>query len=418
MKAMYKLLIIAALLLFLLVAGPSPGEPALPAAKADPAKLVAVLTSDAPLKAKADACRQLAVVGTRDAVPALAALLSDDKLAHMARYALEPIADPSVDAALREALGKLKGRPLVGVIASIGVRRHASAVKPLAARLNDVDADVAQAAARALGRIGTADAAAALARALDGAPAGQQRAVAAALLRCAEAAADRNRRDEAEAIYDRLLGLKALPEIRVCALRGAVLVRGKEGLPLLQQHLRGDGRVLFAAALRTVQELPDAQRTEVLTKALGQVSADQRIVVIQSLGPRADERALAALLAAARTDLAPGQRVELCGQALTLVKSTAQKKQLLAALGGIPSADAITLAVPYLDEAATREEAGVAVVSAAEQLLKAKDVGKAAGALIEPLQRVAQAPASPEVTRRAQAALQQAQEAQKEVRKK
>ena len=46
----------------------------------------------------------------------------------MARYALEPIPDPSVDDALRDALGKLKGRLLVGVIGSLGVRRDAKAV--------------------------------------------------------------------------------------------------------------------------------------------------------------------------------------------------------------------------------------------------------------------------------------------------
>ena len=46
----------------------------------------------------------------------------------MARYALETIPDPSVDDALRDALGKLKGRPLLGVIGSLGVRRDAKAV--------------------------------------------------------------------------------------------------------------------------------------------------------------------------------------------------------------------------------------------------------------------------------------------------
>ncbi len=61
----------------------------------------------------------------------LAALLGDEKLAHMARYGLEPIPDPAVDDALRDALGKLKGRPLVGVIGSIGVRRDTKAVEPL-----------------------------------------------------------------------------------------------------------------------------------------------------------------------------------------------------------------------------------------------------------------------------------------------
>src|SRR5436190_2023265 len=110
------------------------GQDAPSSAKEPEAKLIAVLKSDAPRKEKADACRLLALVGTKDSVPTLASLLGDEKLSHMARYGLEPIPDPSVDDALREALGTLRGRPLVGVIGSLGVRRDAKAVEPLARR--------------------------------------------------------------------------------------------------------------------------------------------------------------------------------------------------------------------------------------------------------------------------------------------
>ena len=60
-----------------------------------------MLQSDAPHKDKADACRRLGVIGTGQCVPVLAGLLGDEKLAHMARYGLEPIPDASVDEALR-----------------------------------------------------------------------------------------------------------------------------------------------------------------------------------------------------------------------------------------------------------------------------------------------------------------------------
>ena len=70
------------------------------------AELLAVLRSDATLEEKSAACRQLARVATKEAVPILASLLDDEKLSHMARYALETIRDPSVDDALREALGR------------------------------------------------------------------------------------------------------------------------------------------------------------------------------------------------------------------------------------------------------------------------------------------------------------------------
>ena len=116
-------------------------------------KLIAVLKSDAGQKEKTDACRQLGVIGTNQAVAALAALLGDPKLSHMARYGLEPIPGPEVNEAFRAALKKLKGKPLVGVIGSVGVRRDSKAVPQLALLLKSPDQEIADASARALGKI-------------------------------------------------------------------------------------------------------------------------------------------------------------------------------------------------------------------------------------------------------------------------
>ncbi len=96
---------------------------------------------------KAKACQRLAVVGTKDAVPALAALLPDERLNCYARSGLEGIADPAADEALREAAAKLHGRQLVGVLISIGQRRDAKAVDLLGKLLTDKDETVASAAA-------------------------------------------------------------------------------------------------------------------------------------------------------------------------------------------------------------------------------------------------------------------------------
>jgi HEAT repeat protein len=208
------------------------GQEARSGANSREAKLIAVLQSGATLKDKADACLELARVGGKDAIPPLAALLDDEKIAHMARYALEPIPDPAVDAALREALGRLKGRPLVGVIGSLGVRRDAQAVEPLSKLLNDGDADVAQAAARALGSIGNPAAVTVLQSALDTASPANQRAVCEGLLRCAEALAARGPRDAALAIYDRLNQPKIPQPVRDGAARKAHMLRQAEGLRL------------------------------------------------------------------------------------------------------------------------------------------------------------------------------------------
>src|SRR5690242_14096717 len=57
--------------------------------------LIQVLKSDAPSAEKAITCKQLAIWGGKDAVPALAPLLLDPQLTSWARTALEAIPDPS-----------------------------------------------------------------------------------------------------------------------------------------------------------------------------------------------------------------------------------------------------------------------------------------------------------------------------------
>ena len=188
-------------------------------------ELIAVLQSDAPQKEKVDACRELGRVGTKAAVPALAALLSDEKLSHMARYALEPIPDPAVDDALRDALGKLEGRPLVGVIGSVGVRRDAKAVGQLVPMLASPDADMARTAARSLGRIATPEAINALQEALPKAPAERRPAVGDGCLACAEALLAQDNRPEAAAVYQSVAKAELPKHFRVAAAHGLLLAR-------------------------------------------------------------------------------------------------------------------------------------------------------------------------------------------------
>ncbi|MBI2927508.1 MAG: hypothetical protein HYY24_17570 [Verrucomicrobia bacterium] len=269
-------------------------------------KLIAVLQSSADQKEKGDACRELSVLGTQAAVPALVALLADEKLNHMARYALETIPDPGVDKALRDQLGKLTGRPLVGVIGSLGVRRDVYAVKPLTGLLQNADADVAQAAARALGKIGTPAPAKAIQAALDTVPAANQVAFCEGLFRCAETLAAKGQRTEALAIYEKLRGLQPAPhQVRAGALRGAILANPKTAPALIREALRSEDFVLVAAAARAALETPGPAVTKAMTDDLKQLSADKQILVIQTLGKRGDVAALPFLSMLAKTGAAP-----------------------------------------------------------------------------------------------------------------
>ena len=88
-------------------------------------------SADAPLFDKAKGVSATGCHRHERCVPALAGLLSDQELAHYARFGLEPLPDPSVDAALRTALGDLDGGLLVGVINTIGMRQDEEAVDAL-----------------------------------------------------------------------------------------------------------------------------------------------------------------------------------------------------------------------------------------------------------------------------------------------
>ncbi|RPI29563.1 MAG: HEAT repeat domain-containing protein [Acidobacteria bacterium] len=264
-------------------------------------KLISVLQSKASRKEKADACRQLGVIGTKDAVAPLAALLGDQELSHMARYALEPIPDPAVDKALRDALGSVQGKPLVGVIGSIGVRKDASAVQSLSRLLNHTEPDVVQAALRALGRIGNEPATKILRNHLRVAAAANQLAAFEALFRVAESMTAKGDMAGATAVYDLVQATRGAPhQVRAGALRGAVLSRGKEGLTLLSETLRSEDPVLFAAAVKTSVQMKDPGVSSLLIAALSSPVADRQIPVVQALGKRGDKDAVPALMPLAR----------------------------------------------------------------------------------------------------------------------
>lgn len=361
------------------------------ASGAEEAQLIAVLQSGATQQEKADACRELAHVGTGKAVPALAALLGDEKLSHMARYALEPIPDPSVDAALRDALNTVKGRPLLGVIGSLGVRRDAKAVDALGKLLASTEAETAQAAARALGNIGTPEAAKAIDDALNGTPAANQVAFCEGLFRCAEALGDAGQPDASRAIFDRLRGLSHAPQqVRAGALRGAILTRQKEGIPLMVEAIRSADYVLTAAAVRTSMEMPGPEVTIALVGELPGLPADKQILLIDTLGSRGDASAGPALLALAAKGpdavrLAAVRNVTHLAYtpALTLLAelSLSGESDLASAarecLGGFPGKDADAAIEAMLGHKDAK------VRSLAVEMIGQRSAGKSAGSLLK-----------------------------------
>ncbi len=275
------------------------------------------------------ACEKLAVVGTKKAVPLLAKMLSSKKFAHYARFGLEPIPDPAVDEALREAMGKLHGMLLVGVMNSIGVRRDTAAIEGLAAHLEDADAEVATAAAAALGRIGTPQAAKILTGALPRAPAAERARVADSCLRCAETLLAAGKRDEAVAVYDAVREVKLPKYAHIAATQGAILARGEKGLSLLAQQLGDEDEEMFGLGLRTARLLKSKKAVGLLMAMLNTPSPKRKALLVRALGDCGDAMALASVTAAAK---AGPERVRLAAiESLTRLGDASSVPVLVAA---------------------------------------------------------------------------------------
>lgn len=263
-------------------------------------ELLAVIRSETPEADKALALKGLAVHGSPTCVADVATYLGNERLSSWARITLEAIPGDEASAALRAAAAAdttLTSRQLVGVINSLGVRRDASAVALLIARLGDGDPNVASAAAAAIGKIGTAESATALSGALAaGKP--DRDTVAEACVVCGERLAVAGNAAAANRLFDAVRAADVSEQRRAEAWRAAILARGREGVPLLVELLQTPSQRLFNMGLFTARDFaagPDrdaALAYEVdlaLVKAAGgsgSLPADRAALVIDLLADR------------------------------------------------------------------------------------------------------------------------------------
>lgn len=263
-------------------------------------ELLALLRSEAPPGEKAVACKQLAIYGSKEAVADLAPLLANEQLASWARIALEAIPGPEADEALRNSLASLQGKLLVGAINSIGVRGDAAAVESLTARLQDADAEVASAAAVALGHIAGEPASQALVAQLAGAPEGVRSAVAEGCVLCAEKLLAEGKREQALAIYEQVRKAEVPKQRKVEAARGAIL-SSSDGIPMLLELLQSEDKVMFQLALGVAREYPGGDVDKSLAEALAKTSPERAALLVQAMADRPQTVVLPAALAAAKS---------------------------------------------------------------------------------------------------------------------
>ncbi len=231
-------------------------------------------------------------MGFCDDVPPVAALLTDAKLSHMARYALEAVPDPRVDDALIAALPKTDGNTKAGIVTSLGLRRSEKAMTAIVPLTDSADATVAGAALTALGRIGTTSCAEALLK--SAAPALEFKRQAALAL-CLNSLQGRDAVRVATTVFD---DTKAPAYLRAAALRILILNdSGKAPAWFAKGMSDGALKVREAAARVAATEAPGADMAEAIVSALAKAGPEDQVRLLGALAQRRERSAAPAVVA-------------------------------------------------------------------------------------------------------------------------
>jgi HEAT repeat protein len=231
--------------------------------------------------------RQLALVGRGESVTVLAGLLKDDNptVRQYALHALERNPAPEAGQAVLAILDKAQQTDWrVAVVNALGSRREQAAVGPLAKLLDEQDENLAEAAIMALGNIATPAAAKALAAAK--LPEKLRPALGRARLLCAERFLARGEKDAASALYQDVYAQAKDPLLRMAALRGLVLSKPADALPLVLEALRSDRPRVQAQAARLTLDLPGPEATKALLEALPKLPPSAQALLLEALAER------------------------------------------------------------------------------------------------------------------------------------
>jgi HEAT repeat protein len=257
--------------------------------------LIRTLQSNSSPGEKDAACARLKLIGTAKAVPALAALLTDDQLSHSARYVLEAMHLAEADTALLNALEKTHGLTQIGIINSLAVRGEPRAVAPLALLAQSSDAPTAFAATRAIGLIGGSAAVKSLEDAAKHSTGTMHLAAIDALLTCASRLMVSGKSAEALPVFENIYAGQEPERIRLAAFRGIIVASGDDGFSRMIKAIESGPTPEQEAALQLVREVQARDATESLAKLLPKVGMPIQIALVEGLAQRGDPAAVPAL---------------------------------------------------------------------------------------------------------------------------
>ena len=337
-------------------------------------------SSDATIEARRFSCAMLQRIGTDRCVPRLGRLLTDEKLSHHARLALQRMTDSAeAGSALRDALVRAPDALKPGIIGSIAERRDSGAISQLARLAADANADVAATALNALGKIGGERSLRYLERARVGA--GAKSARLNALLLCAEGLEARQATEVYRSIYRGEKG----DTHRAAALVGLARTDPREAASIIVDLLKAEPSYLRRAALGCVVMSKGAALSRALAGALATLPPEGRAELIGALAGRGDASALESITRYLSSDN-PAVR-EAAILAVAALGDATHVRMLLKQAGGDKIGSVVVtglagMTADYVDDALIEALRDERTVIAAMKVIGKRECRKAASELL------------------------------------
>ncbi len=259
------------------------------------AGLVRLLEPGSTFEARRFACKQLGIIGSKSAVPAIARLLQNDETAGIACLALTTYPPGKADEALRAALPAVRGTARVQIIDTLGDRRDSRAVKWLAPLAVDAEQSVAVAAIIALGKIGDQAAWKAIGALPKDADSALPPALTETTLRHAEALAAAGDDTSATVLYQALLAPSQPAYVRRASLEALLRLNKSQAQALILAVLLGSDSMLKPVAIANVRALTSGNASEVFAAELRNLKPQEQVWMIASLAARGDAAASTAI---------------------------------------------------------------------------------------------------------------------------
>ncbi len=261
------------------------------------AAMTGMLASDATKDCKRFLCEQLSLIATDSEVKVLERYLSDEALSRSAREALSRIGTDAAYAALLRGMKHGKGDALIGFVNTLGEHRKADAVNALAPHLKSDNRVLVAAVLKALGKIGGADAVAALMASGGDIPLALFPLRRDALLCCADQFLAQGKREHALPLY-REFSRKDQPAHILCAVLSGYLscLDRKEACLMISAVLNGDTPLHKKAVYRSLSDSATAEVIADLCERIDSFSASVQEQLIDALGFRREPDVVAELI--------------------------------------------------------------------------------------------------------------------------